>query len=336
MNENNGKFNWKKIFFVFEELGKVGEGEGFGDFNFNNLLKGFLKKKTDAEIEDSLIVGTEKTTPEISDISLKYPEPWLFGRLLLGSIILFYGFVAVYKQFEVANLIPAIILTGSFAVPISSLFFFFELNIRRNIPIWHVMRLVLMGGLLSIFITLLLSQNVSIFNGPTGAWFAALIEEPAKLITVVILVKNKKRYPYILNGLLFGASVGCGFASFESAGYALTYGMEDIDSLIGLIQLRGILSPFGHIAWTAIASASFWRVCKGEKIDFNLFFDKKFYIPFIMIIFMHSIWNSNSVIPFQGVYLILGITSWALILSIVNLGIKQISLEKGGKIMFKN
>ena len=60
-----------------------------------------------------------------------------------------------------------------------------------------------MGGLLSIFITLLLSQNVSIFNGPTGAWFAALIEEPAKLITVVILVKNKKRYPYILNGLLF-------------------------------------------------------------------------------------------------------------------------------------
>ena len=64
MNENNGKFNWKKIFFVFEELGKVGEGEGFGDFNFNNLLKGFLKKKTDAEIEDSLIVGTEKTTPE--------------------------------------------------------------------------------------------------------------------------------------------------------------------------------------------------------------------------------------------------------------------------------
>ena len=49
-----------------------------------------------------------------------------------------------------------------------------------------------MGGLLSIFITLLLSQNVSIFNGPTGAWFAALIEEPAKLITVVILVKNRK------------------------------------------------------------------------------------------------------------------------------------------------
>ena len=59
--------------------------------------------------------------------------------------------------------------------------------------------------------------------------------------------------------------MGCGFASFESAGYALTYGMEDIDSLIGLIQLRGILSPFGHIAWTVMPLLHFGEFAREKN-----------------------------------------------------------------------
>ena len=39
------------------------------------------------------------------------------------------------------------------------------------------------------------------------------------------------RYKYILNGILFGATVGAGFACFETAGYALNMGL-----LPGLLQ----------------------------------------------------------------------------------------------------
>ena len=133
---------------------------------------------------------------------------------------------------------------------------------------------------------------------------------------------------FILNGLLFGAAVGCGFAAFESAGYALNYGMNDIDSLVDLIQLRGILSPMGHIAWTAIASASFWRVLNGDKFSYKIFLNRKFYIPFSIVVFIHAIWNSNTYIPFQGTCIILGLVSWRIILNIINLGIKEISAEK--------
>ena len=313
---------------IFDEIGKLGEGEGFGDFNFKKFFSGFFKSKSSEEIENSLIVGTKKTTPMISEVSLNYPEPWLFGRLLFGSIFLFYSFVTIYKQFEVSNLIPAIIFTGSFGVPISTVFLFFEFNVPRNITLWDVMKLVIYGGLLSIFITIILSENVFKFGGPSGAWFAAFIEEPAKLIAVLMLVRNKKKYPYILNGLLFGAAVGAGFAAFESSGYALNYGFQNLDTLVGIIQLRGVLSPFGHIAWTAIAGASFWRVLKDGKFRYQLFFERQFYIPFISVVFMHAIWNSSSLLPLKGIYFILSLVVSAMVLSMVNLGINQISLQK--------
>ena len=207
MTKKKNKALWKYLILIFDEIGKLGEGEGYGDFKFKKFFTGFFKSKSTDEIENSLIVGTKKTTPKISEVALDYPEPWLFGRLLFGSIFLFYSFVALFKQYQVPNIIPAIIFTGSFGVPISSLFLFFEFNIPRNVPIWTVMKLALFGGLLSIFITIVLSENFYTLGGPSGAWFAAFIEEPAKLISVLLLVRNNKRYPYILNGLLYGAAL---------------------------------------------------------------------------------------------------------------------------------
>src|SRR5262249_60599294 len=45
------------------------------------------------------------------------------------------------------------------------------------------------------------------------------IEDLAKLIALVLIVRGR-RYKYILNGMLFGAAIGAGFACFETAGYA--------------------------------------------------------------------------------------------------------------------
>ena len=88
----------KNIFFlIFDELGKLGDGDGFGEFDFKKLFKGLFIDKTEEELEDSLIVGTSKTTPSISELLIKYPEPWLFGRLIIGSLVLFYGFIGIYN-----------------------------------------------------------------------------------------------------------------------------------------------------------------------------------------------------------------------------------------------
>jgi RsiW-degrading membrane proteinase PrsW (M82 family) len=75
-------------------------------------------------------------------------------------------------------------------------------------------------------------------------------------------VVNKRRYRWILNGLLFGATIGTGFAVFESAGYAFLFGLQSGQSaMLHVITVRGGLSILGgHGLWTALVGAALWRV----------------------------------------------------------------------------
>ena len=321
-----------------EGLGKIGEAEGLGAFNFKRFFGGINKPHTVEEIEESLIVGTQFTTPKIEDISLDYPQPWLFFRLVTVSVVLFYVFVFAYYAFENIYLVPGLLFSGSFAVPISTLFLFYELNIRRNVPLWQIMRLVLFGGILSIIIALVLFANTETLSNALGASAAGIIEEPAKLGALLILMRGGriKKYPYILNGLLLGAAVGCGFAAFESAGYALNIGLtSSVDGMIENIQIRGILSPFAHIVWTAVSGAAMWRVLKGGDFKFKLLQRNEFKKPFLVIVLCHFIWNLGIDLPFLGTYIICGGVAWVVALSLVNLGIQQIADEKSGKEIFK-
>ena len=164
---------------LFQSIGKIGEAEGVGEFKFQRFFGGIFKKHTVEEIEQSLIVGTKKTTPEINEVILEYPQPWLFFRLVSASIVLFYAFFFAYRYFDNTKLVPGLIFSGSFAVPISTLFLFFELNIRKNVPLWQVIRLVFFGGILSMVFTLILFQNTESLSNAFGASSAGLIEEPA-------------------------------------------------------------------------------------------------------------------------------------------------------------
>lgn len=322
-------------------IGAIGGAEGLGEFRLMKFFSEAFKKHTEEEVEASIIVGTSTTTPDISEVDLSYPQPWLFFRLAIGSIILFYGFVFAYGQFSSANLLPGLIFTGSFAVPIATVFLFYEINIRRNVPLWQVMRLVLFGGILSMAFALFLFENTEFLQSSMGASVAGLVEEPAKLAALVVLMRGKRNFPYILNGLLLGAAVGCGFAAFESAGYALRYGfgllgIVDIDSMVDIIQLRGLLSPFAHIVWSAVAGAALWRVMRGRRFEFSFCKAKEFYAPFISIMACHAVWNADFELPFMGKYIALGVVAWILALSLVNLGLKQIADEKAGKEVFSS
>ena len=177
------------------------------------------------------------------------------------------------------------------------------------------------------------NENTLTFLGWAGASAAAVTEEPAKLLALVVLARGKKRYPYILNGLLLGAAVGCGFAAFESAGYAYN-NTQYYKVFFNVITIRGILSPFAHIVWTAVAGAALWRVKKGGNFSLKLLKKKAFYAPFLTVTLCHAIWNSPIQLPFNGTQIICGLISWIVALSLLNLGIKQIAQEKSGKEIF--
>ena len=279
----------------------------------------------------SLFVGTPSTTPNINEINPKFPLPSLFLRLIIPSILFVIAsfFLMMIGFNDIGGF--GIMLFGNFAIPLSVLTLFFELNIRKNIPIWTVLRIGLLGGFISFFFTLIFHG----FTGLSGAWSAAITEEPAKLIALIFLTRGGGKYPYILNGLLLGAAIGCCFSAFESVQYALDPRFE-----ISIIFLRAALAPFTHIVWTALAGAALWRVQRGDEFRFDLMQKMEFLVPFGIVILLHMIWNSfaYALVPgfsFGG-NILLGVIAWIMVLFFVNLGIQQIANEQKGKEVFVN
>ena len=190
--------------------------EKLDGFSLKDLFSEVFRKRSREELEEYFTVGTSSTTPPISEVDTRWPKPWVFFKMFLGALVAYILFLLGWNEFGNVNLIPGLIMVGSFAVPITTLIFFVEINARRNVSLYQVIRLLFIGGILSLILSLFLFQLTSFLKlGWLGASVAGLAEEPGKLLAL-LTVAGISKYRYKLNGLLFGAAVGAGFAAFES------------------------------------------------------------------------------------------------------------------------
>lgn len=315
---------------VAEGVAKVAGVEQIQGFSLKQMFSEVLKKHSEDEVEEYFTVGTATTTPNIMDVDTNWPKPWVFFRTLCGALIVYLGFIQAWEEFKNINLIPGLIIVGSFVVPFSTLIFFFETNVRKNVSLYQVIRLVFLGGILSLIFSLFLFQvSGTLSLNWIGASVAGLVEEPGKLFALILVI-NISKYRYLLNGLLFGAAVGTGFAAFESAGYALRVGLfsNNVDVMLSLIMLRGMLAPFSHIVWSGMSAAVLWKIKGERKFSFKMLKDPRFLRVFGFAVVLHMVWNSPLELPFYGKYLALGFVSWIIILSLIQDGLKQLRDEK--------
>lgn len=294
-------------------------------FSIQSLFSETLRRRDPDEMERYLGVGTPDTTPPLTSEMGQWPRPWLFLRTLVFALVAYGVLLLTWKEFGNINVVPALIIVGSFAVPLATLVLFFELNTPKNVSILRVVQLVVLGGVVSIGISLFLFRltNLSSWLGPPAA---AFIEEVGKLAALLLLARfaQQDRYAFALNGLLFGAAVGAGFAAFESAGYALRIGLQSADAMLTNITVRGLLSPFAHIAWTAIAACAVWRVrAEGETL-MQALMHRKFLVLFAVPVGLHFVWNTSFQLPFMLKFVILGFFAYVVIFSLVQSGLKEV------------
>ena len=299
-------------------------------FSLGSLFADVFKKHSVDEVESYFTVGTPGTVPEVKDLDTSWPRPWMFLRALAGSAIVYFLFVCAWDMFENINLIPGLIMTGAMAIPLATTLFFFEMNARRNVSLYRVLKLVLLGGIVSLVFSLILFELPLDNLGWMGASIAGLIEEPGKLLALLVVARAAK-YRYKLNGLLFGACVGTGFAMFESMGYAFQILLaEGVKGMNSNILLRGFLSPCGHIVWTAIAGAAMWRVKGSAPFRFSMVKNGRFWHLFLVPVVLHMIWNADFELPFLAKYWILGLIAWTVVLALIQEGLKELRMEKEG------
>jgi RsiW-degrading membrane proteinase PrsW (M82 family) len=303
--------------------------EGFSIHSF--FSETFRHHESD-EVERLLSVGTLDTTPLLSPEMGVMPNPWIFFRVLCGTVIVYLIFLFGWNRFENINLIPGLIIVGSFAVPFSVIILFFELNTPKNISIVRLVQLVMVGGAMSILLSLFIFEFSS-FLGVFGDSAAGFVEEIGKLAAVIFVMKtvNSERYKYRLNALLIGAAIGAGFAAFESAGYALRIGILDTNEMLANIQIRGVMSPFAHVAWTAIATSAFWIVRSKFKTTWEALQSPEFIKLFAVPVMLHFVWNLPFEGPFMIKFIVLGFTAWVIIFSLVQSGLKEVYDETKNK-----
>jgi RsiW-degrading membrane proteinase PrsW (M82 family) len=305
--------------------------EELHDFRLSHIFSEVFKKHTSEEMEEQLITGTTKHTPALSELKVEWAKPWLFARLLGGSALLTFILYEGFMIFNNANLIPGMIFVGSFAVPVSTLIFFLEMNVPRNISIFKITQLLFVGGIASLILALVFFSNFDLFTSFLGASAAGIIEETAKVLIVAWLVGKQVRYKWTLNGLLLGAAVGTGFAAFESAGYAFRYILGDGVTAGGqIILLRGMLAPFMHIVWTANAAAALWMVKGDRPFSWEMLQAPAFLRVFLAMVILHMIWNAPfGVLSLPVVqdlkFVLLGILGWMICFRLVQQGLRQLN-----------
>lgn len=334
---------------------------GLRGFSLWHFFADVFRRHHRDEVLEVFCCGTHATTPPLHAVSSAWPTPWIFARMLLACLLLYFGFDWASTTFRNANLVPGLMFVGNFAIPFCVSVFFFELNVRRDVPFYDVMRAMMCGGLIALIFALILVE----FSPYILRWVAGPIEEPAKLLAV-ILIAGSRRNGRILTGLLLGAGVGAGFAAFESSGYTFTELVRLITSntaaeLItsinpmqgqaiaqnastinpdAVMQVRALITPFGHIVWTAITAGAYWlvlrhRIAEGLRdfnathIDWAAFTDVRFLRIAIIPVLLHLVWNTGWLAGFGLLrFLILGIIAWAVALRLVQAGLQQIREEK--------
>jgi len=305
--------------------------EELTDFKLSHIFSEVFKKHSSDEMEEQLITGTARHTPSLAELELGWARPWLFARLLAASAVLAFILYEAFELFNNVNLIPGLIFIGSFAVPVSTLLFFLEMNAPRNVSIFKVMQLLFVGGVASLIVALIFFSRLDFFTTFLGASAAGIIEETAKLLIVALLMGQAQRYKWILNGLLFGAAVGTGFGAFESAGYSFRAMLgSGVDAGVASIMLRALLAPFMHIVWTANSAAALWLVKGDRPFSWEMLKEPAFLRIFIAMVLIHMIWNAPfSLLQLPIVldlkFVILGVLDWVICFRLVQAGLRQLN-----------
>jgi RsiW-degrading membrane proteinase PrsW (M82 family) len=216
---------------------------------------------------------------------------WLW--LLAAGMVIWALATAITAVTHDTILVPTVILVGSFLVPATMVAFALSRRHEHRLGANALMLGFLGGGTLGV----LLSALTETYLLPSAyGTFAAVgaIEEICKgLVVVAVATVIATRRPR--DGIILGATVGAGFASFESAGYAMSaaIGHADDHPILRIVQTelsRAALAPFGHITWTALLGGAIFASARATG---SIRLSAGVIGTFAGIVALHGAWDAS-------------------------------------------
>ena len=204
-------------------------------------------------------------------------------------------------------------------VPLAAVWFVVRLIDRwEPEPRGIVIFAVAWGAIAAIAIALGVDFALTLVLGPSPDFVSAVIqapvvEEAAKGLGVfLIYVAARRVFDGPVDGIVYGALVGAGFAFTENIQYfAISLIEGGVAQASSTFFLRAILSPFAHVMFTALTGFAFGLAARrslhpGAALGYGV-------VGLIGAIALHAFWNGSAVLSdFFGIYLTVQIPLFAI------------------------
>ncbi|WP_445149880.1 PrsW family glutamic-type intramembrane protease [Baekduia sp. Peel2402] len=191
-------------------------------------------------------------------------------------------------------LLPAVVMLGSFLVPVACVFWLLEHGHHTTLSPARLISGFCAAGVLGLMAAAALETWLLPERLVPNLW-VGLIEEAVKLAGLVAVAWTLPSYR-VRDGLILGATVGLGFASFESAGYTLDAGFRSGDGfsasdLVSEELLRAAIAPLGHGVWTGLLGAALFGYSRGRpRPRINLVVIATYLVASVL----HALWDASS------------------------------------------
>jgi protease PrsW len=137
---------------------------------------------------------------------------------------------------------------------------------------------------------------------------APLVEETCKGAGVLLIFLLRRRiFDGPIDGVVYGGTVGAGFAFTENIlyfGQAISDAQDLGGALVKTFIVRGLMSPFAHVMFTAALGAVMGLAARhgGPRLTIGAWF-----VGLVPAMCLHALWNSSSLISsdFFVVYTVL-------------------------------
>jgi RsiW-degrading membrane proteinase PrsW (M82 family) len=216
---------------------------------------------------------------------------WLYALVTGAVVLLVAAFITEITEDTI--LVPNVIMVGSFLVPVCTVLFVLARPRETHLTVEVLVLGFLAGGTAGVVVTAVTEVYLLPDHVATNA-LIGLIEEGGKIL-ILLAVAQLVRIRVPRDGMALGATVGAGFAAFETSGYVLRALIEHgsdhpILNILETEVFRGILSPFGHITWTAILGGA---VFASAWYTGHFRFDRRVGWTLLGVVALHGTWDAS-------------------------------------------
>lgn len=279
------------------------------------------------------LAATSAKAPSSSKNAIKI----IFGiiaalvALLLGLIVLL---LIGFETGPVALLIG--LVSATLPVPLY-LVLVVWIDRYESEPVWMLATAFLWGALVAVFFAflintasglavILLTNDVNAGHTFGAVISAPIVEEISKaLILFIFFFWKKDEFDGVVDGIVYAAMVGLGFAMTENIQY---YGKAVLQAGGGGLTLvfiiRGALAPFAHPMFTSLTGIGLGLAHQTRNLFVKLIAPV---LGLLAAISMHSIWNGSAVIfggpGFILMYVLIMIPAFFLMFVVIALALRR-------------